>query len=217
MGDRNIGDTRRRPSSTETTDRSSPETSGRSRSPLQRRPHRDLLWRSQIPPWRTWRIRSPLHRWPREASHRSQVPPRRRLRSPSPPRRRQPSDLPPSQRLVTTSRGSETTGANGRSPTPAPNIEQPPLEVQPPAEVEGNVPVQEGPSRASTRDQLIEGLPTRPIEDSEDLTCTICILDLEAGEQVTVLPCCHVLHQSCITPWLQRNPECPICRANCFP
>ncbi|KAF6259952.1 hypothetical protein COO60DRAFT_947623 [Scenedesmus sp. NREL 46B-D3] len=44
--------------------------------------------------------------------------------------------------------------------------------------------------------------------------CSICLVELEAGEHVTVLPCMHFYHKECIDSWLNRNCTCPLCKAN---
>lgn len=43
--------------------------------------------------------------------------------------------------------------------------------------------------------------------------CTICIDDLNKGDEVTVLPCSHWFHGECVTLWLKEHNTCPICRA----
>lgn len=42
--------------------------------------------------------------------------------------------------------------------------------------------------------------------------CTICIEELQVGEEVTVLPCKHWFHGECVTLWLKEHNTCPICR-----
>lgn len=36
-------------------------------------------------------------------------------------------------------------------------------------------------------------------------------------DPVVQLPCRHTFHQSCVTPWLENNPTCPICREHVLP
>jgi hypothetical protein len=47
-----------------------------------------------------------------------------------------------------------------------------------------------------------------------ELTCHICLLDLEKGERVVELECGHVFHVECATNWIQRVAVCPACRYN---
>jgi E3 ubiquitin-protein ligase RNF115/126 len=42
--------------------------------------------------------------------------------------------------------------------------------------------------------------------------CTICLDNVELGMEVTVLPCTHWFHFSCIEAWLIQNNTCPHCR-----
>lgn len=32
--------------------------------------------------------------------------------------------------------------------------------------------------------------------------CSVCMVDYEEGEETTQLPCQHLFHDGCITPWL---------------
>lgn len=43
--------------------------------------------------------------------------------------------------------------------------------------------------------------------------CAICLSDFAQGEAVRCLPCQHLLHASCVDPWLlQTKRYCPLCR-----
>ncbi|KAJ9137317.1 Ring finger domain-containing protein [Pleurostoma richardsiae] len=42
--------------------------------------------------------------------------------------------------------------------------------------------------------------------------CTICIDDINLGDEVTVLPCKHWFHGECVVLWLKEHNTCPICR-----
>lgn len=44
--------------------------------------------------------------------------------------------------------------------------------------------------------------------------CTICMDELNKGEEVTVLPCTHWFHGECVVLWLKEHNTCPICRAS---
>ncbi|CAA7052263.1 unnamed protein product [Microthlaspi erraticum] len=45
--------------------------------------------------------------------------------------------------------------------------------------------------------------------------CTVCLLVFADGEEIRLLsPCKHAFHVSCIEPWLENHPNCPICRAD---
>lgn len=43
--------------------------------------------------------------------------------------------------------------------------------------------------------------------------CTVCQEDFKIGEKVKELPCEHYFHDDCISPWLQSQNTCPMCRA----
>lgn len=44
--------------------------------------------------------------------------------------------------------------------------------------------------------------------------CTICIDDLQLGDEVLVLPCKHWFHGECVVLWLKEHNTCPICRSS---
>lgn len=46
----------------------------------------------------------------------------------------------------------------------------------------------------------------------DEQRCSICLIDFEEGEKLSLIPCFHRFHTECITPWLEENPSCPICR-----
>jgi E3 ubiquitin-protein ligase RNF115/126 len=61
----------------------------------------------------------------------------------------------------------------------------------------------------------IDALPTiEVLQEQVDacLQCNICMEDFQLDERVRSLPCKHIYHGICITPWLQLHGTCPICR-----
>ncbi|OMO81071.1 Zinc finger, RING-type [Corchorus capsularis] len=56
----------------------------------------------------------------------------------------------------------------------------------------------------------IEALPTVKIE--ENLQCSVCLDDFEAGTEAKEMPCKHKFHNGCILPWLELHSSCPVCR-----
>ncbi|EGD87323.2 hypothetical protein H112_05862 [Trichophyton rubrum D6] len=42
--------------------------------------------------------------------------------------------------------------------------------------------------------------------------CSICMDNVELDTEVTMLPCKHWFHESCITAWLNEHDTCPHCR-----
>lgn len=47
--------------------------------------------------------------------------------------------------------------------------------------------------------------------DSKYDTCSICISSFSNREMVRELPCKHMYHIECITPWMNENWRCPLC------
>ncbi|XP_051121891.1 E3 ubiquitin-protein ligase SDIR1-like [Andrographis paniculata] len=48
--------------------------------------------------------------------------------------------------------------------------------------------------------------------DEDDLTCSVCLEQVNGGELVRTLPCLHQFHMNCIDPWLQQQGTCPVCK-----
>jgi hypothetical protein len=44
------------------------------------------------------------------------------------------------------------------------------------------------------------------------LQCSVCLCDVEDGEEVRVLPCLHRYHLGCIDRWLGEHRTCPVCK-----
>ena len=47
-----------------------------------------------------------------------------------------------------------------------------------------------------------------------EVTCTICLLDYEPGNEILKLPCNHSFHSICVGKWLETNAICPLCKSN---
>ncbi|KAJ4875138.1 zinc finger (C3HC4-type RING finger) family protein [Raphanus sativus] len=62
----------------------------------------------------------------------------------------------------------------------------------------------------------IESLPRVEISDrhvSAEANCAVCTEVFEAEEtEAREMPCKHVFHGDCITPWLSIRNSCPVCR-----
>ncbi|OAX78001.1 hypothetical protein ACJ72_07695, partial [Emergomyces africanus] len=82
----------------------------------------------------------------------------------------------------------------------------------------------ENPDRPITQEQLAL-LKTRTLKETLQETegsldrvdgtetCGICIETVDLDSRVTMLPCKHWFHATCITPWLDDHNTCPHCRA----
>jgi hypothetical protein len=55
---------------------------------------------------------------------------------------------------------------------------------------------------------------TQVIFKCEELTkeCSVCQDDMDVGENVLRLSCCHAFHSECIMTWLHKHNNCPMCR-----
>lgn len=84
------------------------------------------------------------------------------------------------------------------------------------------VPVQENGS-ASLQHASSSSAPAETKQDSknadgnmktseDELTCTICLEQVNRGELVRSLPCLHQFHTNCIDPWLRQQGTCPVCK-----
>jgi hypothetical protein len=54
-------------------------------------------------------------------------------------------------------------------------------------------------------------------DDAEEELCVICWSEYVPGEVMTVLPCNHNYHKTCINDWLQRQHRCPVCNGSLLP
>ncbi|OAY46120.1 E3 ubiquitin-protein ligase SDIR1 isoform X1 [Manihot esculenta] len=46
----------------------------------------------------------------------------------------------------------------------------------------------------------------------DELTCSVCLEQVNVGELVRTLPCLHQFHANCIDPWLRQQGTCPVCK-----
>ena len=47
--------------------------------------------------------------------------------------------------------------------------------------------------------------------------CSVCMDNVEIGDEVTVLPCSHWFHGECVGAWLKEHDTCPHCRQGIMP
>jgi hypothetical protein len=45
-------------------------------------------------------------------------------------------------------------------------------------------------------------------------SCCICIDAIEVGHYLTILPCTHMFHSSCVDAWLNCRAVCPLCKSS---
>jgi hypothetical protein len=48
--------------------------------------------------------------------------------------------------------------------------------------------------------------------NNKDDMCAICKSEFILDENITPLPCNHILHTECITEWVKYKSDCPVCR-----
>ncbi|GMN63013.1 hypothetical protein TIFTF001_032087 [Ficus carica] len=71
------------------------------------------------------------------------------------------------------------------------------------------------PASKSTVEALEKFRYERSSEDDDEsnlMTCMICMEEAMIGSYLTRMPCSHVYHFDCISQWLHINHTCPICR-----
>ncbi|KAF2127542.1 hypothetical protein P153DRAFT_294879, partial [Dothidotthia symphoricarpi CBS 119687] len=59
-----------------------------------------------------------------------------------------------------------------------------------------------------TRKRVTEDM----LGDEHRAECSICMDEVNIGEEVTVLPCKHWFHHPCVSAWLKEHDTCPHCR-----
>ncbi|TVU47591.1 hypothetical protein EJB05_07197 [Eragrostis curvula] len=51
---------------------------------------------------------------------------------------------------------------------------------------------------------------SKTLED--ELTCSVCLEQVDVGDLLRSLPCLHQFHVNCIDPWLRQQGTCPVCK-----
>ena len=77
------------------------------------------------------------------------------------------------------------------------------------------------PTRATSKETL-KKLPEIEIDEAhckkgddgklELPSCTVCQEEFALGNKGMLLPCGHIFHKDCLTPWLTSHNTCPVCR-----
>ena len=64
---------------------------------------------------------------------------------------------------------------------------------------------------------IMESYLEKKIADDKHIdTCSICLLDINVGQEIIILKCSnkHFFHSGCIIKWLQSSFCCPLCKSN---
>ncbi|KAF2736741.1 hypothetical protein EJ04DRAFT_149695 [Polyplosphaeria fusca] len=70
-----------------------------------------------------------------------------------------------------------------------------------------------GPASQQEIDALVRKPVTTEMLGSEGRAdCSICMEEVNIGEEVTELPCHHWFHHPCVAAWLAEHDTCPHCR-----
>ena len=71
-------------------------------------------------------------------------------------------------------------------------------------------------AEAPITQQQIDAMETIVAKGDENngsrASCSVCLSDIESGENMKKLPCGHCYHSPCIDTWLLRSRICPTCR-----
>jgi len=59
---------------------------------------------------------------------------------------------------------------------------------------------------------ILNTMKYKDIKNKKEKTCSICLDHYENNSDVSITPCIHFYHQTCIEKWLENNSNCPYCR-----
>lgn len=61
-------------------------------------------------------------------------------------------------------------------------------------------------------EETIQNINTVVVDSNETLECAICSENFIIGDEKKILRCQHGFHSECLSPWLKRKNNCPVCR-----
>jgi len=74
---------------------------------------------------------------------------------------------------------------------------------------------QHQPREHPVSENILKKLPEVVISKEQvdaNVECSVCKEEFEHGEIVLGIPCGHLYHEECISPWLKQQNTCPNCR-----
>ncbi|KAJ1698881.1 hypothetical protein LUZ63_007393 [Rhynchospora breviuscula] len=73
---------------------------------------------------------------------------------------------------------------------------------------------QSGSSSGSTSQKGKDNVKSEGSGNSseDELTCSVCLEQVNDGDLLRSLPCVHQFHANCIDPWLRQQGTCPVCK-----
>lgn len=75
-----------------------------------------------------------------------------------------------------------------------------------------------GPATAQAISALPKKSVTKEMLGSDGKAeCSVCMDNVELGDEVTFLPCGHWFHGECVGAWLKEHDTCPHCRQGIMP
>lgn len=75
-----------------------------------------------------------------------------------------------------------------------------------------------GPASPEAIAKLPRKAADKSMMDSEGKAeCSVCMDNVDIGDEVTVLPCSHWFHGECVGAWLKEHDTCPHCRQGIMP
>ncbi|KAF4354473.1 hypothetical protein G4B88_019942 [Cannabis sativa] len=72
--------------------------------------------------------------------------------------------------------------------------------------------MQQASSSASAEKQGSNDAVGNAKASEDELTCSVCLEQVNVGEVLRSLPCLHQFHANCIDPWLRQQGTCPVCK-----
>ncbi|KFK34802.1 hypothetical protein AALP_AA5G195200 [Arabis alpina] len=67
-------------------------------------------------------------------------------------------------------------------------------------------------STSSSTEKMQDSVNGSKKGTEDELTCSVCLEQVNVGEIVRTLPCLHQFHAGCIDPWLRQQGTCPVCK-----